>query len=716
MDDQEDTSDNANTKNMEETDKLHICFYCQKSYTRKENLRKHSFRCVQYSNQDSGGEIEQSKSIASRQSKNSNKNIDMDCDGKTTGKDDKAVGVTETFKQGHYCHVCGKVFEKPLHLKHHMFSHTGMAFKCTWCSKTFVSKYRLQKHNLTDHKEKQANSKENEGKAIALDYSSSNKAKKAKFKKEEWITGSGVNKNTASKSSLETQDCASNFTEIEDIENSGASVLKRAESCISASSTTSISNQSTGIFKAENQRQFLISSLRDDCGNANYRNVVVFCTDGNVYTNSLLLGLAFPVLSTVGQVMGREIILPDYSVQAFQELVSNILDAKEFGNTIDNDEHMVGEGNTIESSADRYSGEVNTDNDTNGDVDTTIEELLKDDPNETKQAEKQEKPKQDSNDAITGDSMKMMEDLCTKNIAVTTFSTTAEMIVDKYTDDDDTKLADRKKKRDRLVIYCTDCKSNLSLMKYFHHSCVYKGDLQKCRICNKILNDHTMKFHTRKSEKCKKSLLRMAKQTNKTERMTTRMCKNKETSSKDDHRDTVVTDVFRKKRGYTFKKRKPCNVIASKKPVLQAKDLNVGRNVNIVVSTGRDYPNGECSQAEIEMDNAEYDVTAEEAAPKFYNMIVDENLRPTADDVTIQENTDESYNLSPQVILLDQALLSQGNHSSSENYLIKQENETADEAIDIKCFDQGREREIQDVPEAKEPDRKNPILWCSWQI
>ena len=115
---------------------------------------------------------------------------------------------------------------------------------------------------------------------------------------------------------------------------------------------------------------------------------------------------------------------------------------------------------------------MNTDNDTNGDVDTTIEELLKDDPNETKQAEKQEKPKQDSNDAITGDSMKMMEDLCTKNIAVTTFSTTAEMIVDKYTDDDDTKLADRKKKRDRLVIYCTDCKSNLSLMKYFHHSVI----------------------------------------------------------------------------------------------------------------------------------------------------------------------------------------------------------------------------------------------------
>merc|ERR1712168_1706972 len=294
--------------------------------------------------------------------------------------------------------------------------------------------------------------------------------------------------------------------------------------------------------------------------------------------------------------------------------------------------------------------------------------------------------------------MKGLKDFCTDNIAVTTPNTSTE-IVDKCKATNVT---------DEYKIYCKGCKSTLGLMKYFHHSCVYKGDQQTCRICHKILNFRTMPFHLRKNEKCKKSLLLMAKQTNKSERRVTKDEKKKEKARKDvcekSKATPSVSHVLRKKRSYTFKKRKPNRTSSLvKKSVLKVKDLNVCQSGNWVGNKWNDYPTGEGSHAEIEIDNAEHDIISEETATtaKFFSRIVDENLRPTAaDDKMNQEITDESINWSSQVILLDQALFSQ----SSLACQIKQENDTLVEPVESK-----------EILEANECKKKNPILFCSWQ-
>jgi len=698
MDGKEDSSANdaaAASNDIGEKVEKFACFYCHKSYTRKENLKKHSFRCSQFSKQSAGGEIEQprnSKLSASRDLKNSNKNIEMDGNDKRPDKEDRAAKVVKTLKQGHYCNQCGKVFAKRLHLKNHMYSHTGtMSYDCTWCSESFESKYRLNKHMSTHHNQKQ--------KQI---YS-----KKAMHKKEEWITGSGLNKNTAYNSSIENQVHATSdhFTVNEEIIDSGPYQKNGTER-----STPTTPNESTAMLKAENQRQFLINSLKDESMNSNYRNVIVFCDDGNVYVNSLLLGLAFPVLSTVGQVLGREIILPDYSVQTFQQLVSNVLVTNGSSKTTD----INGIENTV-SNDDRFSAEVINDDNPNNDYDADIEELLQDDPDEMEAPINNEKPRQvDARDVKTDDNMKVMKNLCTDNIAVTTPNTSTE-IVDKCKATNVT---------DEYKIYCEGCKLELGLMKYFHHSCVYKGDQQTCRICHKILNFHTMPFHLRKNEKCKKSLLLMAKQTNKAERMTNKDKKKKERARKDvcekDNATPSVSNVLRKKRSYTFKKRKPNqNSSVAKKSVLKVKDLNVCENGKWIGNRWRDYPTGEGSQAEIEIDNAEHDIISEEGAPsaKFFGKIVDENLWPTAaDDEMTQVSTDESFYWSSQVILLEQALFSQNNDYSSVTSQIKQENDTEVEPVDIKCFGTARDSESQEILGANECKNKNPILFCSWQI
>jgi len=686
MDGKEDSSANvaAASNDIGEKVEKFTCSYCHKSYKRKENLKKHSFRCSQFSKQSAGGEIEQSRNSklsASRDLKNSNKNIEMDGNDKRADKEDRAANVVKTFKQGHYCNQCGKVFTKRLQLKNHMYSHTGaMSYDCTRCSESFVSKYRLNHHISTHHNQKQIYSK------------------KVMHKKEEWIIGSGLNKNTAYNSSIGNQDHAtsSHFTVNEEIINSGTE-----------RSTPTTPNESTAMFKAENQRQFLINSLKDESMNSNYRNVIVFCDDGNVYVNSLLLGLAFPVLSTVGQVLGREIILPDYSVQTFQELVSNVLVTNGSSKTTD-----INGIKTTVNNDDRFSAEVIDDDNPNNDYDEDIEELLQDDPDEMEVPMNNEKPKQvDARDVKTDDNMKVMKDLCTDNIAVTTPNTSTE-IVDKCKATNVT---------DEYKIYCKGCNLELGLMKYFHHSCVYKGDQQTCRICHKILNFHTMPFHLRKNDKCKKSLLLMAKQTNKSERMDK---KKKEKARKDvcekDKATPSVSDVLRKKRSYTFKKRKPNkNSSVAKKSVLKVKDLNVCQNGNWIGNKWRDYPTGEGSHAEIEIDNAEHDIISEETATpaKFFSKIVDENLWPTAaDDEMNQVSTDESFNWSPYVIMLDQALFSQNNDYSSVTSQIKQENDTVVEPVDIKCFGTATDSESQEILGANKCKNKNPILFCSWQM
>ena len=63
------------------------------------------------------------------------------------------------------------------------------------------------------------------------------------------------------------------------------------------------------------------AALRELVTNESYWNVILFCRDGAVAHNRLIIGLLFPVLSDE-----ISVICPDHSVQDIADLVAGILD------------------------------------------------------------------------------------------------------------------------------------------------------------------------------------------------------------------------------------------------------------------------------------------------------------------------------------------------------------------------------------------------------
>ncbi|XP_062543917.1 transcription factor grauzone-like isoform X2 [Armigeres subalbatus] len=56
-------------------------------------------------------------------------------------------------ESSHGCQICGKAFKRPIDLKEHMASHTGMPlYKCTYCERQFNSSSNMFSHRKREHR------------------------------------------------------------------------------------------------------------------------------------------------------------------------------------------------------------------------------------------------------------------------------------------------------------------------------------------------------------------------------------------------------------------------------------------------------------------------------------------------------------------------------------------------------------------------------------
>ena len=77
-------------------------------------------------------------------------------------------------------------------------------------------------------------------------------------------------------------------------------------------------------FQTQDHFSLLKSELRALMANDSYWNIIIFCRDGTVAHNRMLVGLLFPQVSDE-----ISVICPDHSIEDITEMINNVLQLNE---------------------------------------------------------------------------------------------------------------------------------------------------------------------------------------------------------------------------------------------------------------------------------------------------------------------------------------------------------------------------------------------------
>merc|ERR1740131_544374 len=190
--------------------------------------------------------------------------------------------------------------------------------------------------------------------------------------------------------------------------------------------------------------------------------MILYCKDG--IKRFIVLGFCFPELTTVHQIIGHELLLPDYSMQDVQSLVDTILDEK------------LEEGSSQDSHTDLSRKKKHS---------TATSKSAQTSPLQEKQNDKinPKKSKTDTNvvkDSETAkDESSIDEGKCAK-------------LADKNQGISEKKVNSKEGPPhltptffDYSVVKCNTCGKQYGMyLDYLHHKCVYNASPTICRFCN----------------------------------------------------------------------------------------------------------------------------------------------------------------------------------------------------------------------------------------
>jgi len=251
------------------------------------------------------------------------------------------------------------------------------------------------------------------------------------------------------------------------------------------------------IISQEEQQECLVDELKQSMKSIQYKgtyaNIHVMLKDGNIWENSLPLGLALKEFTGNIEMIGREIICPDMTVNELQCKIDEILDCLNPSQKIRSLQQQSRTYISIDDECGGFTGFLPSNDVLVKDEIDTVE--MTETIDESKTLPKQEEQVDSDNNLrfLNRFSLKIKKE--------------------KYLLAKKEEVAVQPKMKTPSKIYCHKCEKDYSgLMEFHHHSpCVYNGPKNTCRVCGKEFITTNMKNHLSNNPKCAEKMREMHK-------------------------------------------------------------------------------------------------------------------------------------------------------------------------------------------------------------